>query len=126
MNALSYSVNIIVVIYSVADFSLWVKVLITAITNFAGTYLGIFITEKLRKDRLWEIKATVITVADYLVIKEALRLQNNIKYNSMTLDDNQGYLFYVYAKTKEQSKVVRDILWKNNAYTIAHESSVTL
>lgn len=126
MNALSYSVNIIVVIYTVMDFSIWIKILITAITNFAGTYLGVYITEKLRKDRLWEIKATVITVNDYINIKNALKTQPDIKYNSMTLDDNQGYLFYVYTKNKQQSKIVRDILWQNNAYTVADEPTVTL
>ncbi len=126
MNALSYSVNVIVVIYTVMDFSIWIKILITAITNFAGTYLGIYITEKLRKDRLWEIKATVITVNDYINTKNALKAQSHIKYNSMTLDDNQGYLFYVYTKNKQQSKIVRDILWQNNAYTVADEPTVTL
>ena len=126
MNALSYSVNVIVVIYTVMDFSIWIKILITAITNFAGTYLGVYITEKLRKDRLWEIKATVITVNDYINIKNALKAQSHIKYNSMTLDDNQGYLFYVYTKNKQQSKIVRDILWQNNAYTVADEPTVTL
>lgn len=126
MNALSYSVNVIVVIYTVMDFSIWIKILITAITNFAGTYLGVYITEKLRKDRLWEIKATVITVNDYINIKNALKVQSHIKYNSMTLDDNQGYLFYVYTKNKQQSKIVRDILWQNNAYTVADEPAVTL
>ena len=126
MNALSYSVNIVVVIYTVMDFSIWIKILITAITNFTGTYLGIYITEKLRKDRLWEIKATVITVNDYINIKNALKAQSHIKYNSMTLDDNQGYLFYVYTKNKQQSKIVRDILWQNNAYTVADEPTVTL
>ena len=126
MNALSYSVNVIVVIYTVMDFSIWIKILITAITNFAGTYLGVYITEKLRKDRLWEIKATVITVTDYINIKNALKAQSHIKYNSMTLDDNQGYLFYVYTKNKQQSKIVRDILWQNNAYTVADEPTVTL
>ena len=126
MNALSYSVNVIVVIYTVMNFSIWIKILITAITNFAGTYLGVYITEKLRKDRLWEIKATVITVNDYINIKNALKAQSHIKYNSMTLDDNQGYLFYVYTKNKQQSKIVRDILWQNNAYTVADEPTVTL
>lgn len=126
MNALSYSVNIIVVIYTVMNFSLWIKILITAGTNFAGTYLGIYITEKLRKDRLWEIKATVRTIDEYLAIKHELKLQSDIKYNSMTLDDNQGYLFYVYAKTKQQSKIIREILWRNNADTIATEQTVTL
>ena len=126
MNALSYSVNIVVVIYTVMDFSIWIKILITAITNFTGTYLGVYITEKLRKDRLWEIKATVITVTDYINIKNALKAQSHIKYNSMTLDDNQGYLFYVYTKNKQQSKIVRDILWQNNAYTVADEPTVTL
>ena len=126
MNALSYSVNIVVVIYTVMDFSIWVKILITAITNFTGTYLGVYITEKLRKDRLWEIKATVITVNDYINIKNALKAQSHIKYNSMTLDDNQGYLFYVYTKNKQQSKIVRDILWQNNAYNVADEPTVTL
>ena len=126
MNALSYSVNVIVVIYTVMNFSIWIKILITAITNFAGTYLGVYITEKLRKDRLWEIKATVITVTDYINIKNALKAQSHIKYNSMTLDDNQGYLFYVYTKNKQQSKIVRDILWQNNAYTVADEPTVTL
>jgi hypothetical protein len=126
MNALSYSLNIIVVIYNVMEFPLWIKLSITAVTNFIGTYLGIYILEKTRKDKLWEITGTVLTLNSYLAIRDQLRLYPKIKFHSMTLDDKQGYIFYIYTTTKEQSKLVRDILVNYNAYTIAHEQTVTL
>ena len=105
---------------------MWIKLSITAITNFIGTYLGIYILEKTRKDKLWEITGTVLTLDSYLAIRDQLRLYPKIKFHSMTLDDKQGYIFYIYTTTKEQSKLVRDILVNYNAYTIAHEQNVTL
>ena len=126
MNALSYSVNIVVVIYSVMDFNIWIKIVITAFTNFVGTYLGIYLLEKTRKEKLWEISGTVIRADDYVAIKEELRQYPYIKYHSLTLDDNQGYIFYVYTKTKSQSRVVRDLMIKHKAYTIAKEETVRL
>ena len=125
-NALSYSVNVIVVIYSVADFSLLAKIAITALTNFIGTYLGIYILEKTRKERLWEITGTVIALKDYLAIKSVLKSNPKIKYHSMTLNDSGGYIFYIYTRTKEQSRLVRDTLQANNAYIVVHEQTVTL
>jgi hypothetical protein len=126
MNAVSYSINILVVIYTVMDFSIWLKILITAITNFAGTYLGIYLMEKTRKDRLWEISGTVSTTSDYLAIKTYLHEYPDIKYHTLTLDDQQGYIFYIYTKTKAESKIIKNILHQYNAYTIAHEETVTL
>lgn len=126
MNALSYSVNIVVVIYSVMNFNIWIKIAITAFTNFVGTYLGIYLLEKTRKEKLWEISGTVIRADDYVAIKEELRKYPDIKYHSLTLDDNQGYIFYVYTKTKSQSRVVKDLMIEHKAYTVAKEENVRL
>ena len=126
MNALSYSVNIVVVIYSVADFNLLAKIAITAGTNFAGTYLGIYLLERLRKDKIWQISGTVNTAKAYISMKDALKSHPEIDYCSLTLDDNKGYIFYIYTKNKDQSRIVRNILEENSANVIVNEQNIEI
>ena len=60
MNALTYGFYSYVIILTTADgLSVGAKMLITAACNFIGVYLVKYFEDKLRKDRLWQITATV-------------------------------------------------------------------
>ena len=58
-NTVYFSFYTIIVVLTAADFSLWVKVGITAITNLIGAMLSKKLMEHLRKDKLWRIESTV-------------------------------------------------------------------
>lgn len=61
VNAISYGFYTWLVVLTVADFNLWIKVGITAIANFIGVWIIKFIEEKARKDKMWRIDLAVPT-----------------------------------------------------------------
>ena len=61
VNAISYGFYTWLVVLTVADFNLWIKVGITAIANFIGVWIIKFIEEKARKDKMWRIDLAIPT-----------------------------------------------------------------
>ena len=61
VNAISYGFYTWLVVLTVADFNLWIKVGITAIANFIGVWIVKFIEEKARKDKMWRIDLAIPT-----------------------------------------------------------------
>ena len=58
VNAITFGLYTIVLVYMNCDLSLWEKVIITAATNFVGVWIVKWIEEKMRKDKLWLVQAT--------------------------------------------------------------------
>lgn len=113
INAVAYAINTIAVFYTADEkLSLLPKiVIVVAITNFIGVYIVKLVEEKKTKDRLWKIECTVDSHL-YEAI-EVLLTENNIPHKSFEgLDDgiNRCTIFSIYAKTKEQSKRVKELL----------------
>jgi uncharacterized protein YebE (UPF0316 family) len=112
LNAIAYTINTLVVFYT-ADNSLTLisKLIIVAITNFTGVYIVKLVEEKQTKDRLWKIECTV--AAQLAETIEDLLTANAISYKkSECIDYGIGHstVFSIYAKTKEQSKKVKELL----------------
>ena len=63
----------IMMIYTVADFPMWQKCVITFVCNVVGVFLVKWGEEKSRKDKLWKVEAT-IDRADFETNKELLDL----------------------------------------------------
>lgn len=61
VNAISYGFYTWLVVLTVADFNLWIKVGITAIANFIGVWIIKFVEEKARKDKMWRIDLAIPT-----------------------------------------------------------------
>ena len=61
VNAISYGFYTWLVVLTVADFNLWIKIGITAIANFIGVWIIKFIEEKARKDKMWRIDLAIPT-----------------------------------------------------------------
>ena len=123
-NAIYYGFYTIVLIWTVDDtINLWVKIGVTILTNFIGVYLGKLITEKLRKDRIWEIKAGVHP-DDAIGVRTEL-YEHHLHFTNSDVvgyDENantQNYiLFCVYTSTKDDSRKVRDIMKRYRTFTI--------
>ena len=124
-SAITYAVYVFVLIYTVADFSIWVKAGLTAVTNFIGTYISMFIVEKLRRDKLWEITATVTDIDRRNNIMGTLAYCK-IGFNVMQTSKDNEYVFHIYSKTKDESLVIKKCLAENNAHYIIHEETVRL
>jgi hypothetical protein len=112
INAIAYAVNTLAVFYTAdEELSLLPKIIIVAITNFIGVYVVKLVEEKKTKDRLWKIECTV--TAELSSAIEALLTTNRIPHKSFEgLDDgvSRCTVFSIYAKTKEQSKKVKELL----------------
>jgi hypothetical protein len=112
INAVSYAINTLAVFYTAdKELSLLPKIIIVAITNFIGVYIVKLVEEKQTKDKLWKIECTVDTKLAETI--ETLLTVNKIPHKSFEgLDDgvNKCTIFSIYAKTREQSKKVKELL----------------
>ena len=72
-SAICYGFYVIVVVATASNQPIWVKMLLTAVTNVVGVYIGMWVMEKLRKDKLWKIEITIRDEVEAYNFKTALR-----------------------------------------------------
>ena len=117
ISAIYYGYYNVVLIYTVSDFPLWQKVLITALCNFVGVFVVKWIEAKRRKDRLWEVRATI--PAEYTdTLHEALSL---IPHNYIT-NIGKYTIFNIYCATQKESSAVKATLDLYHAKYFVSES----
>lgn len=120
MNAVSYGVYTIVVIYMVSDLTLFTKFAVVFCTNLVGVYVVKWLEEKARKDRLWKIEVTlpVDKRTNFKAALQAEHLSNNY------VDCGKWAIFNIYCETQEQSKIAKEIISDYNAKYFVGESKV--
>lgn len=117
ISSIYYGYYNVVLIYTVSDFPLWQKVLITALCNFVGVFIVKWIEAKRRKDRLWEVRATI--PAEYTdTLHEALSL---IPHNYIT-GVGKYTIFNIYCATQKESSAVKATLDLYHAKYFVSES----
>ena len=117
ISSIYYGYYNVVLIYTVSDFPLWQKVLITALCNFVGVFIVKWIEAKRRKDRLWEVRATI--PAEYAdTLHEALSL---IPHNYIT-GVGKYTIFNIYCSTQKESSAVKATLDLYHAKYFVSES----
>jgi uncharacterized protein YebE (UPF0316 family) len=104
--------------------NLWVLVIITMVANFIGTWIGIEVTEKLRKADLWIIK-TVVPIERIKEYKAALN-EANIKYISYQTTWDEYTAVDIFSENRTQSKTIKAILDQFNAKYSVYVSSKKL
>ena len=119
VNALAYGFYTVVVIYMVCDLPLMWKVLIVGACNFVGVFLVKWVEEKMRKDKLWKVEATVRTMQEAEEIINLLK-DKNIPCNY--IDINRYVLINCYCATQRQSAGVKTILDLYHAKYFVSES----
>ena len=97
----------IVMMWTVADFPMWQKCLITFVCNVIGVYLVKWGEEKSYKDKLWKIETSVLRNN-----AEKLKAELDNKGISNHYIDNIGKYakFEIFSETQAQSVEVRQIL----------------
>lgn len=110
ISALYYGYYNIVLIYTVADFPLWQKVLVTFGCNLVGVYAVKWAEAKGRKEKLWQIEVTV--PGEFT--KQLHERLNPIPHNYI---ENVGKysIFNIYCATQMESSQVKKILVDYNA-----------
>ena len=119
INALAYGLYTYVIIFTSAEgMSIHVKALITAIANLVGVYVVKLVEEKTRKDKLWEVRAT-INRADFEAVKQFIDLKI-VPANYIDID--KYFIVNFYCATQKESAMVKELLDKYHAKYFVSES----
>lgn len=119
INAIAYGLYTVVLVYTVCDLPLWVKVAVTALANLVGVYVVKVGEVKSEKDKLWKVEATVPTC--YLsAIDFDLR---TVPHSYIQLSDKHT-LFNFYCATQAESAKVKEIINQYDAKYFVAESKV--
>ena len=109
----------VMMIYTVADFPMWQKCVITFVCNVVGVFLVKWGEEKARKDKLWKVEATINEPYKESLI-EALK-KANLPFNYIE-GVGKYVLFNIYCPTQEESKAVKGLLDFHKAKYFVAES----
>lgn len=103
-NAVCYGFYCWVIVLTVSDLALGLKIAVTAIANFIGVWLVKFIEEKARKEKLWLVKCTIPNeMAEDMY--EALEM-SDIPYTDIPVRDY--IVFDTYCTTQEETQMVKE------------------
>lgn len=119
INAVAYGLYTVVVVYTVCDLPLWLKVVVVGSCNLVGVFVVKWGEEKARKDKLWEVRATV-----YEPYTESLHhdLESaGIPHNYIP-NIGKYTIFNIYCETQAESKRVKDLLDYHKAKYFVSES----
>ena len=93
----------IMLIFTVADFPMWMKCIITFSSNLIGVLLVKFIEEKSAKEKLWKFEAT-FAIENLDNINHLLK---EIPHNYIEV--GKWVIFNIYCATCEQSESITEI-----------------
>lgn len=119
VNAVAYGLYTVVVVYTVCDLNLWVKVAVVAVANLIGVYVVKWLEEKARKDKLWKIEATVYDVYTESLHNDLTKAE--IPHNYI-LDIGKYTVFNIFCETQVESRKAKEILDYNKAKYFVSES----
>ncbi|MDV3429534.1 MAG: hypothetical protein LIR50_21340 [Bacillota bacterium] len=106
----------IMLIYTVMDFPMWEKCIITFACNVIGVYVVKLIEEKMRKDKLWKVEVTIPTKWTEAVDFDL----REIPHSYITISEKHT-LFNFYCNTQKETKKVTDICNQYEAKYFASE-----
>ena len=109
----------IMLIYTVADVSMWEKCLITFICNVIGVWIVKFFEEQMKKDKLWKVETSILN--GYKEDVKTLLIKADISFNYIE-GIGKYTIFNIFCATQEQSTAVKEILKAYNAKYFVSES----
>lgn len=107
----------VMLIYTVMDFPLWEKCVITFVCNVIGVWIVKLIEEKMRKDKLWKVEVTIPKDC----FEEVNFLLKDISHSHIFIDEKH-VLFNFYCATQKDTEKVTKICNQYNAKYFASES----
>ena len=122
-SSVCYGFYVIVVVATASNQPIWVKMLLTAVTNVIGVYVGMWVMEKLRKDKLWKIEITIRDAIEAYQFENTLR-EKDISFNSVVCENND-IILNVYSKSQKESEIIKKALAEaTTAKYIIHQSDL--
>ena len=122
-SAVCYGFYVIVVVATASNQPIWVKMFLTAMTNVIGVYVGMWVMEKLRKDKLWKIEITIRAAIEAYQFENTLR-EKDISFNSVVCENND-IILNIYSKSQKESEIIKKALAEaTTAKYIIHQSDL--
>ncbi len=119
VNAIAYGLYTVVVVYTVCDLPLWIKVVIVGGANLIGVYVVKWLEEKSRKDKLWKVEATISD-------EHTNELRKDLKNAGLSFNYILGIgkytIFNIYCETQEDSNKAKFILSQYDAKYFVSET----
>lgn len=116
-----YAFYNIMLIYTVADFPMWEKCVITFVCNVLGVWIVKWIEEKMRKDKLWKVEVTVPNEEVERLLSDCLYM--NIEHYNY-IDAYQYKVFNFYCATQKESIMIKELLKNYKVKYFVTESKV--
>ena len=119
INALAYGLYTYILILTACDLPILMKCLIVAGANFIGVWVVKYFEEKARKDKLWEVRATVAKC----YTEELHYALKNVDLPHNFIDNVGQYsVFNIYCSTQKESKQAKHYLDRYKAKYFVSES----
>lgn len=110
----------VVVLTASGDLETWQKVAITAGCNFIGVYIVKLVEQKMRKDKLWEVRLTV--EKDKGPALHRLLTGRDIPHNYT--ETEPWWVFNCYAETQAETMAIIESGKRHNAKMFASETKL--
>ena len=120
INAVAYGLYTYIVVLTMCDLPLIAKCLVVACANFVGVYVVKLCEEKIRKDRLWEIKFTINNQCFNMVeteLKEA-------KISNYYIEIGKHTVFHCYSANQYESTIIKQIITKYQGRYFVSETKI--
>ena len=109
----------VMLIYTVADFPMWQKCLITFVCNVVGVWVVKFFEERMGKEKLWKVETSIL----HKDVENVCELLNKTQISYNYIEGVGKYtIFNVFCSTQEQSTAVKEILKAYRAKYFVSES----
>lgn len=119
-NAVAYGLYTVVVIYTVCDLPLALKVVITMVTNFFGVYVSKWLVDRFSKDKLWKCELAIPHEQAAMVQQKLER--DKMQFNFVTVGG--WVMFNVYCSSCGETDRCKDIARVYNGKISAYESKM--
>jgi hypothetical protein len=127
INAVTYGFYAIIVVMTASALPLWITIVISALTNLFGVYGSMWLLDKFKKDKLWEIVATVqnTEMDNYKQFINMVLTREHISFNCIETNKQGEYVYHIYSENQKQSEIIKKVLsGGTNAKYIVHEERV--
>lgn len=119
VNAVAYGLYTVVVVYTVCDLPLWLKVVVVGLCNLVGVFCVKWGEERSRKDKLWKVEATI--PAEHTQNLHCTLTAEEIP-NNYIVGIGKYSIFNCYCATQAESAAVKKILDRYGAKYFVSES----
>lgn len=113
----------IMLVYTVMDFPMWEKCVITFVCNLVGVFVVKLVEEKMQKDRLWKLEMTITDNGSTAYTMHKMLSDANIPNNYVNA--GKYAIFNCFCATQKDTAKALEIGAQYGAKTFASETKLT-